>query len=88
MELVVSAQLVKPAPNSEPTLTKDEKVAPEVVVKEPPIPVLPEVVNVVPLIVVAFNPARLDSPVTFKPFNAPYPVILPPTPMLPAVLIL
>ena len=44
-------------------------------VKDEPSPTLPEALRV----------DKLVSPVTFKPFKAPKPVILPPTPMLPVV---
>ncbi len=72
------------------TLTEEEKLAPEVTVKLDPTATLPEVVkvdNVVAprLVTPAFNPPKLDNPVTFNPFNAPYPVMDPPTPTLPVV---
>ena len=46
-----------------------------VTLREDPIPTLP----------VALSPLKLESPVTFNPFNAPNPVIDPPTPMFPVV---
>ena len=59
-----------------PDTSKEElKSTPEVTVKEEPSPTLP----------VALSPARLVRPVTFKPFNAPNPVMEAPTPTLPVV---
>ena len=55
---------------------------------EAPTPTLPEVVKVVELIEVAFNPARLDNPAIFSPPNPlikPLTVNEPPTPTLPVV---
>lgn len=75
----------------------EEKTPAEVVVSEPPTAVLPEVFKVervvapvtssVPLIwvLVAFKLAIFVNPVTFSPFNAPKPVIDPPTPTFPEV---
>jgi hypothetical protein len=62
-------------------------------VSDPPTATLPEVVKVervvAPKVVVpAFNVPKLVNPVTFNPFNAPKPVIDPPTPMFPVVVIL
>ena len=72
LELVASEQLVSPAPSILPALIKDENVAPEVVVKDPPTPTLP---------------TRSDIPVTLRVFNIELDVTVRevPTPTLPEV---
>ena len=52
LEVVPLLQLDSPAPRKELALTKEEKVAPEVVVNDPPTPTLP---------------VRSDNPLTLNP---------------------
>ena len=62
LELVPSLQLDSPAPSKELALTNDENVAPDVTVKDEPIPTLPDTFK--------------DEPIPTKPEKNPVPCVL------------